>query len=112
MLHGSEQPGAREWELWILIVGACLGGKVARDMVFAAMEPNDCPYPILRPVLAALKADDTEGAKKAIDDVYFLHGTNTSGGTLKGIVDRVSETAAKRNRILTAERNLAEARGK
>lgn len=108
MLHGSDDP--REWEHWLILIGACLGGKTARGVVFEKLEPSDCPYPPLVELLAALKSEDAEKIRAAFDGCYYLHGLkDRTEGTLKGIVDRVSETAAKRNRILLAERALAEA---
>lgn len=109
MRHGSELPGAREWDTWLIVLGAALAGGKARELVFAKLAPDDCPYACLRPILSALAAGDTQGARQRMSGLYFLHGLDTSNGTLQGIVDRVSETAAKRKRIEEAEQALKEA---
>lgn len=110
MRHISELPGACDWDQWLLLVGACLGGQNGRDMVFSRLAPEDCRYDILVPVLTALKENDIEGAKQGLEQVYFLYGTDFSKGVLAGLVEKVFEIEAKRKRILEAEELLRKAR--
>jgi len=100
----------REFEKWLLITGACLSSGIQREKIFKELDPSDCPYPQVANILAALKDGDAAKIQHESRAFYFLDGVDTGDGILKGIVERVKQTAAKRKRIREAERALKEAR--
>ena len=99
----------REWEHWLILVGACMASGIQREKIFKQIEPSDCPYPQVANILAALKDGTAENIQREVKSFYFLDGVDTSDGIINGIVGRVKSTAAKRNRILKAEQELAKA---
>lgn len=106
----KKQDDPREWEHWLVIVGACLASKTAREHVFANLAPDDCPYVNLQGILRSMKTEDVEGIKGAIAEFYFLQGVDWSDGCLAGIVGKVKKSAAKRRAVKEALEKLNEAR--
>ena len=98
----------REWELWWVIIGSCLSSATARETVFAKIKPEDCPYKPLRPVLAALKENDPEQIRAALEGMYHLIGCEFGNGCLNGIVERVKVTADRRREVAALEARLTE----
>lgn len=99
----------REWEHWLVIIGACLSSKTAREQVFASLEVGDCPYKVLKGILGALKGGDADEIRQAFSEFYFLNGVEYGNGCLSGIVEKVKQSAERRKRIEKAQEELRRA---
>ena len=68
----------REQELWLMIIGAALASKEARERIFLSLQHTDAPSPELRNLLRCLQNNDHSKIEEAFEGVGHTVTANTS----------------------------------